>query len=124
MKEEIVIYYDKDCPICKEYIKYIKLKEKFHIQVCNAREYINKMEQFKKDGFDINEGIILEYNGKIYQGDKAIFIMDSLIESKTIFDKFVSFLITIPYLLKLTYPLLKLCRLLLLKTLRLNSKIL
>lgn len=123
MEKEIVLYYDKECPICKEYSKYVKLREKYTITLCNAREYPNRIEQFKKVGFDINDGIILIYKDSIFQGDKAIVIIDSLTCNKTYFDKVLGVFIKIPYMIKIIYPLLKLIRLLLLKVLGVSSKI-
>ena len=59
MLKKIKLYYDHECPFCKEYSKYVELRKTFDIEIINAREELEKINAFKNKGFDINDGIWL-----------------------------------------------------------------
>ena len=42
MLKKIKLYYDKDCPFCNEYSKYVEC-EKHDIEIINAREELEKL---------------------------------------------------------------------------------
>ena len=75
---KIEIYYDKDCPFCNKYAQILELKKEHDLTIKNARENLDKLRYFYSYGYDINNGIIIEVDGKIYQGAKAIYVLDSL----------------------------------------------
>jgi len=59
--KKIKLYYDDDCPFCKEYSKYIQLRQKYDVELLNARDCIDEIVLFKEKGMDINEGFIVEF---------------------------------------------------------------
>lgn len=83
---KIEIFYDKDCPICKLYTTYIKLKDTYDLVLINARENKQKIEDLKKKGFDINDGFIVKVPQKrIYQGSDAIIFLNTLTKKQVFF---------------------------------------
>ena len=109
MQEIIDIYYDKECPFCKQYAKLIRLKESYEVNIYNAREHKETIAGFKKKGVDINEGMIIQINhDTILQGSHAIAFIDrcSVKQNAIVQTKFFA---------KVVYPLLKLLRKLWLK---------
>ncbi len=75
---KIEIYYDKECPFCNKYTQILKLKQEHEVIIKNAREDLEKLRYFYSYGFDINNGIIVQVDDEIYQGAKAIYVLDSL----------------------------------------------
>ena len=121
--KKINLFYDGECPFCKEYSKYVQLRKKFDVRIINARDSLNEIKKFKELGFDINDGMILEFNDEIYQGADAIKYVDNQLINKKFSDKFYSLFIKSTSFKKFIYPLIKLVRILTLKILRKNTKI-
>lgn len=123
MLKKIKLYYDHECPFCKEYSKYVELRKTFDIEIINAREELEKINAFKNKGFDINDGMIIEYEGDIFQGSDAIKIIDKYILKKSAVDIFLSFIVHIPGFKLIIYPVVKAVRIVTLKILGRSSKI-
>ena len=123
MLKKIKLLYDRECPFCKEYSKYVELRKTFDIEIINAREDLEKLNAFKNKGFDINDGMIIEHEGNIFQGSDAIKIIDKYILKKSAVDIFLSFIVHLPGFKLIIYPLVKAVRIVILKSLGRSSKI-
>lgn len=123
MLKKINLYYDEDCPFCMEYSKYVELRKKYDIKIFNARESIDKIKVFRNKGFDINDGMIIEYESEIFQGSDAVKIIDKYIDKKSVFDQFISVIINLPGFKLVVYPIVKFLRIMILKLLGRNPKI-
>tara|TARA_Y100000389_G_scaffold62197_1_gene58266 strand:- start:10842 stop:11219 length:378 start_codon:yes stop_codon:yes gene_type:complete len=123
MLKKIKLYYDEECPFCNEYSKYVELRKKYDIKIFNARESIDKIKVFRNKGFDINDGMIIECESKIFQGSDAVKIIDKYIDKKRVLDQFISVIINLPGFKLLVYPIVKFLRIMILKLLGRNSKI-
>lgn len=123
MLKKIKLYYDKDCPFCNEYSKYVELRKTYDIEIINAREELEKLNYFKSKGFDFNNGMIIEYEENIFQGSDAIKIIDKYIVKKGIIDRLLSLFIHFPGFKSIIYPILKIIRLVILKLLGRNTKV-
>lgn len=83
---KIELFYDKECPFCNSYAKYIKLKEEHQLILFNAREEKNQIQDLKEQGFDINDGFIVLINdGEIYQGAEAIVFLNKISQKRLFF---------------------------------------
>jgi predicted DCC family thiol-disulfide oxidoreductase YuxK len=123
MLKKINLYYDDECPFCKEYSKYVELRKIYDINIINAREAIVKINTFREKGYDINNGVIVEFEDNIFQGSDAVKIIDKNISKKSFFDKFLSQLIKLPFFKTFLYPLAKFFRIVILKLLGKSPKI-
>ena len=123
MLKKIKLYYDKECPFCNEYSKYVELRKIYDIEIINAREALDKLKDYKYKGFDINNGMIIEFEDNIFQGSDAIEIIDKYIVKKGIIDRFLSVFIHLPGFKSIVYPIVKIIRLIVLKLLGRNTKI-
>jgi predicted DCC family thiol-disulfide oxidoreductase YuxK len=121
--KQINLYYDNECPFCKEYSKYIELRKKYDVHIINARVSIERIKFFKEKGFDINDGMIVETNDKIYHGADAAEFLDKCIHKSTFIDYLIGFFIKIPGFKGILYPFVKIIRLLLLKIYGKNTNI-
>ena len=83
---KIELYYDKECPFCNSYAKFLKIKEKHELCLFNVRECKEEINALNKQGFDINDGFIVRIdNTDIYQGVDAIVFLNTLAQKKLYF---------------------------------------
>lgn len=118
------IYYDHECPVCRNFIKYYQLKNDFpNMKIINARnENITyKIKNFYEQGYDINTGMIVELNDKIYWGNKAVNVMSLISNKSSFFNKINYLLFSKPILAELLYPMMVLGRNILLFILRIKK---
>ena len=113
----VKLYYDEECPFCKEYSKYIELRKKCDIRMCNARENLTKIDEFRTKGYDIDEGMIVEIEeeSKLYHGADAAKVLNAMIEKRGVIDRTMSFIVKLPLFKSFLYPVIKLIRIALLK---------
>ncbi|OCL96751.1 DCC1-like thiol-disulfide oxidoreductase family protein [Arcobacter porcinus] len=85
-KKLIEIYYDKDCPFCKRYADFLKLKDNFELNLINARENQEKLKDICSE-LDINNGFIVVSENNIFQGAKALEFLNSAVDKTTFLGK-------------------------------------
>ena len=67
------LLYDKDCPFCRNYMKYQEMKDNFSdIKILNARDNMELVKELKMLNYNIDDGMILKLDDKIYFGDEVI----------------------------------------------------
>ncbi len=81
MKQNLTLYYDKECPFCTRYASFVKLNNHYTLQLKNAREYHAEILSLCND-MDINEGLIVSIEGKCLQGIDALRYLDLSMEKK------------------------------------------
>lgn len=83
---KIEVFYDRQCPFCNLYSKYISLKENHELSLLNARENIKELERLNEKGFNIDEGFIVRVNDdKLYQGAEALVFLNTVSKRKLYF---------------------------------------
>lgn len=108
---KLELYYDYECPFCKEYSKYVVLKKKHDVSLFNARENIQQIKKLKEKGFDINTGMILVVDeDEMYHGADAARKLDTILYKQNLLDKFLSFIVRLPGFKLMIYPSIKLLR--------------
>jgi len=121
---KVELFYDQECPFCREYSKFVMLRKKYDISIYNARENISVLINFRNQGYDINTGMIVQIDGhKIYHGADAAKKLDELIENKCFLDKCISKIVKAPGFKTIVYPTVKLIRNILLRLLGKNPNI-
>lgn len=121
--KQIKLYYDKECPFCKKYSDYIELRKRYDIKIINARDAIKEIKTFKEKGFDINKGMIIQLDSKIYQGANAAKVLDNCIYKNSLIDKTISFFIKVPGFKNIIYPLVLIFRKIILRVFGKNPNI-
>jgi len=120
---KIILLYDKDCPFCEKYSQYVQLRKLHDIDILNAREQPELIEDLREKGFDIDRGMILLIDEKVYHGKDAVLQIDKLTGKKGFFDKLGRGITSIPGVMTFVYPLMKSVRWLSLKVLGINPKV-
>ena len=80
MKSETVyLIYDGECPICSYAATVIRLRESVGaLEIINARKNHQLVEEAKKQGYDLDEGIVVKYQGASYYGKDVMHILAML----------------------------------------------
>lgn len=67
------IVYDGECPFCSRYVAMLRLREALGpIALVNARDGGPEVEEARAAGLDLDEGMVLKLDGRLYHGDECI----------------------------------------------------
>ena len=115
---EILLVYDKECPACDNYCRIIRIRESVgNLKLVNAREDSEVMARLTADGFDIDQGMVLQMGDQLYYGSDAIHAL-ALISSKSgIVNRLNYWIFKSKGVSAVVYPLLRFFRNMLLKLL-------
>jgi predicted DCC family thiol-disulfide oxidoreductase YuxK len=86
MKPKLTLYYDKECPFCTRYTAFLELKKSYELHLVNARESLQEIRT-KCPHLDINDGMIIETEGRCLQGTEALAYLDTLITRNSFLGK-------------------------------------
>ena len=119
---QIILFYDEECPFCKNYTNFLKLKKSFDLKLIDARKNKIELENICKN-LDINDGFIVVYENYCFQGAKALEFLNSAVDKTTILGKLHFFFAYENVFSKFLYKILFILRKFILFILRKNSKI-
>ncbi len=76
-KEDILyLIYDGKCPICSRAAQILRIRKSVgKLEIINARTRHPLVDKAKKEGYNLNEGIIVIYNDELYYGSDAMNII-------------------------------------------------
>lgn len=113
-----VIIYDGECPVCSTYTRYMRLKEVAgKVQLVNARDGGTWVEDVRKRGLDLDEGMVLVYGGNYYHGADCIHMLAMLSSGSGAFNRLNAAVFRNRGLARTLYPVLRTGRNLLLRLL-------
>lgn len=114
----IILVYDGDCPVCRNYTQYLSIKQiAGTFELLNARENPPIIEEINAAKLDMDEGIVLKIGDQFYHGADAIHTL-ALMSSRTgVFNRINFLIFKSRTLSSVLYPALKSGRALLLKIL-------
>ena len=114
--KEIFLVYDRECPACDMYCQLMKIqKSNNDLKIVDAREKSEVTEEITAQGFDIDEGMILKMEGKLYYGSNAIHALALISNRSDVFNRFNYWIFRSETISNSLYPILRFCRGLLLK---------
>jgi len=107
------VYYDGECPFCSSYVKLARLRRAVGgVELIDARTRPEAVQRFAELGYDIDDGMVVELDGRIYYGWEAVWAMNALAATAPVLRHFTS-----RRLLNAIYPFLRGCRNLVLRVL-------
>lgn len=116
--QELLLVYDKQCPACDYYCQLIRINETVgELTLIDARDNNPIMEKITAQGLDIDQGMILVIDGKLYYGSEAIQALALLSSRSGLFNRLNYQIFKYPAVAKKLYPLLRMSRNILLKIL-------
>ncbi|MCL1077332.1 DUF393 domain-containing protein [Parashewanella spongiae] len=83
---QIKLYFDGDCPICNNIVLKRQLTEKgIQLTLVNARTLSTiELNTFYQLGFDLNAGMLIEFDRQYYYGHAALQLLFSLSASSNL----------------------------------------
>ena len=73
MNESSTLVYDGDCPVCKQYVRYLRLREAVGpVELVSARDHHPVVLWLQQEGFDLNEGIAFVRGKTVYFGKDCV----------------------------------------------------
>jgi len=116
--EDVWLVYDGECPVCKTYCKYIRIREAVgNLQLVDARQPSELMDEITRLGLDIDQGMVLKFKNTIYYGADAIHMLTLLSTPSGIFNRINYYVLSTKLGSKIFYPIGKAFRTLILKLL-------
>ncbi|HIG07556.1 MAG: DCC1-like thiol-disulfide oxidoreductase family protein [Methylococcales bacterium] len=116
--QKLLLVYDKQCPACNYYCQLIRINETVgELTLIDARDNNPIMEKITAQGLDIDQGMVLVIEGKLYYGSEAIQALALLSSRSGLFNRLNYQIFKYPAVAKKLYPLLRMSRSILLKIL-------
>src|SRR3989344_5307442 len=118
-KEEILLVYDKQCPVCDNYCQLVHIRETVgELKLVDARQSSAGMDENNPQGRDIDQGMVLKMGDRLYYGTDAIHALALISSRSGIFNRLNYWMFKSRTLSRIFYPILRFFRNLLLKLLR------
>jgi predicted DCC family thiol-disulfide oxidoreductase YuxK len=106
--EETQIIYDGDCPFCTAYVRLSRLRESVGpVTLIDARQGGAVVDAARRAGFDLDQGMVLNYAGRSYHGADCLNMIALLSSRSGSFNKMTSTLFRHPTLARVSYPVLR-----------------
>ena len=100
--------YDGECPFCKNYVNFLRLRDAFgDIKLINARERTKEREMVDDQKLNLDNGMVIHFKNKYYHGDDAMHIISTLTEDQGLKNRFTKWVFSSPSRAKFIYPLLR-----------------
>jgi len=114
----VFLVYDKQCPLCENYCKLVRIQEAVgELVLVDARNDSNILKEITNANLDIDQGMVLKFNDNLFYGADAIHALALISSSSGIFNKMNYWFFRSKLLAKITYPVLRSMRNLFLKLL-------
>ena len=112
------LVYDGECPVCKTYCKYIRIREAVgRLHLVDARHPGTLMDQITAAGLDIDQGMVLKFKDVIYYGPDAVHMLTLLSTPSGVFNRINYYFFSSKIGAQIFYPVGKAVRTVLLKLL-------
>lgn len=76
-KTPLTVVYDGECPFCSRYVELMRLKERYDVELVDARREHAKAHGY---GLDLNDGMIADLDGDVHYGADAVWLLSMLSE--------------------------------------------
>lgn len=100
--------YDGHCPVCDAYSRMLRIRESVGtLRLCDARQSPEVRERLEREGFDLDDGLVLDVNGVLYHGDDAMHVLATMSGRSGAFNRLNHWVFRSRSRSKAVYPLLK-----------------
>jgi predicted DCC family thiol-disulfide oxidoreductase YuxK len=109
--DKIRLIYDGDCPFCSKYAQLVRFREAVgEVQMLNAREHPEVVNEMKAKGVNLDKGMALTINDNVYHGADAVNRIALMSTGSGAFNAFTAAVFKSRLLSKTVYPVLKVAR--------------
>jgi len=82
-RPEILLVYDKECPVCNAYCQIVRIRETIgDLKIVDARDKSEVLDEITAQRLDIDQGMVLKMGGQLYYGSDAMHAL-ALISSRS-----------------------------------------
>lgn len=86
--DEVWVVYDGQCPLCSRYVLMYRLRQNVgRVHLVDARSDHPIVGEIRALGLDLNEGMAVRWNGRLYYGADAMHLLGMLGTEGTFFNK-------------------------------------
>jgi predicted DCC family thiol-disulfide oxidoreductase YuxK len=104
---EMWIVYDGECPFCSAYVLRYRIQQLVaHLHVIDARSRDPLVDEIRRQGFDLDTGMVVRFKGRLYHGADAMNVLAVLGSDDTLFNRVNRALFRRPRLAEIIYPVL------------------
>ena len=87
-KSKASIVYDGECPFCSKYVELVRLRESLgDVELINARNGGALVDEIRAAGLDLDDGMLLKLDGRLYHGADCIHMLALLSTPSTWFNR-------------------------------------
>lgn len=66
------LLYDGECPICAGFVRFAEFRRRHpDLKLLDAREHPDLVAELRRDGYEINDGMVLVIDGQLHYGEAA-----------------------------------------------------
>jgi predicted DCC family thiol-disulfide oxidoreductase YuxK len=117
-QQQVILVYDADCPVCRNYTQYLSIKQAAgDLQLLDARLNPPIMSEINSAGLDLDEGFAVKLGRQWFHGADAIHVLALMSTRTNLFNRLNYLVFSSKTLSRILYPLLKAGRSLLLQIL-------
>lgn len=98
------IVYDGYCPFCSRYVRLVRLRENFAVELIDARAEPKRAARY---GLDLNEGMIADIDGDVHHGSDAVWMLSALSRKSGLANRVLAALLSSRSAARLLYPLMR-----------------
>jgi predicted DCC family thiol-disulfide oxidoreductase YuxK len=105
---EAWIVYDGQCPFCSRYVQLVRLRESLgRVQLVDARKGGPEVDEVRQAGLDLDEGMVLKLDGRLYHGADCIHMVALLSTPSSWFNRVNAAMFRSRTASRLLYPVLR-----------------
>ena len=100
-----VILYDGECPFCAAYVRMTRLRASAGpVRLIDARSDAPEVAEARAAGLDLDRGMVVKLDGRLYHGDAAMTALALLTTPSGGFNRMMRALFRRPALARALYP--------------------
>lgn len=102
------IAYDGQCPFCSAYVRLTRLRASAGaLELIDARSNHPSLSEVREAGLDINQGMVVKYQGRLYHGADAMHVISLLSTRLPLFNSLMALMFSSRTVARVLYPLLR-----------------
>ncbi len=102
------LIYDGECPFCSAYVRLVQLRDTIgDLHLVNARDGGPLVDEIMAANLDLDEGMVLKWNGRLYHGADCIHMVAMMSTPSTLFNRLNRIVFRSPALSRFLYPIMR-----------------
>ena len=115
--DTVFVFYDGECPFCSNFVKMLALKKYYSVELFDLRTLPEIVQWFREEGLNVDDGMIVTINQRLYYADEAVHIL-ALLSTNSLVGRANRLLFSRRRIARLLYPIMKTGRIIVLAILR------